>query len=123
MFDFDVAQKKLEQLEQETPPAARPDSMRAFIIANIARINKLIERGWPVGHALQQIAQAANADTSERTLIQYFRAAQKEQPPSSKSKMTKVKASAAPAAEPAAPAANPTFADNQNSQNSLSRFQ
>lgn len=110
MFDLDVAIQRLDDLERQTPPKQKPESIRAFIIANIDRINGLVARGWPVGEALQQIAEAANAKTSERTLIQYFRAAQKEQPTAKKKKVAP-KASAA-AETPAAyhgekPAASP----------------
>lgn len=100
MFDLDVAIQKLNALESEAPPKIRPDSMRAFIIANIERINKLIARGWPVGQALQQIAEAANSNTSERTLIQYYRAAQKEAPGAKPKKSKKAKPAQTAAADP-----------------------
>lgn len=54
-FNSERLEALLEQLEQSAPPAPTPTNIVEFIRQNAPRLQKLVERGWPLDLVLQQL--------------------------------------------------------------------
>lgn len=54
-FNSERLEALLEQLEQSAPPAPTPTNIIEFIRQNAPRLQKLVERGWPLDLVLQQL--------------------------------------------------------------------
>lgn len=76
-FNSERLEALLDQLEQSAPPAPTPTNIADFIRQNASRLQKLVERGWPLDLVLQQLMNEFSDDkkTSLRTLRTHYKKA------------------------------------------------
>ena len=76
-FNSERLEALLDQLEQSAPPAPTPTNIVEFIRQNASRLQKLVERGWPLDLVLQQLMNEFNdaKKPSLRTLRTHYKRA------------------------------------------------
>lgn len=76
-FNSERLEALLDQLEQSAPPAPTPTNIVDFIRQNASRLQKLVERGWPLDLVLQKLMSEFSDDKkpSLRTLRTHYKRA------------------------------------------------
>lgn len=76
-FNSERLDALLQQLEQSAPPPPTPTNIVEFIRQNAPRLQKLVERGWPLDLVLQQLMNEFSDDKkpSLRTLRTHYKRA------------------------------------------------
>lgn len=76
-FNSERLEALLGQLEQSAPPPPTPTNIVEFIRQNAPRLQRLVERGWPLDLVLQQLMNEFSDDKkpSLRTLRTHYKRA------------------------------------------------